>query len=132
MNASDQGESSIDFDALARKYAEERAKRLRSDSIGQYQAPTGKLSAFARDPNADPAFTRDPIRRDAEVLVIGGGFGGLLAGVHLREEGVKDVIFVDKAGDLKIDWADEVFAGAVLTHDGAIKHEATRKAVEGQ
>src|SRR5688500_8959888 len=38
---------------------------------------------------------------------------------------------LDKAGDLKIDWADEVFAGAVLTHDGAIKHEATRKAVEG-
>ena len=24
-----------------------------------------------------------------------------------------------------------VFAGAVLTHDGAIKHEATRKSVEG-
>jgi len=38
---------------------------------------------------------------------------------------------IDKAGDLKIDWADEVFAGAVLTHDGVIKHEATRKAVEG-
>jgi NAD(P) transhydrogenase subunit alpha len=38
---------------------------------------------------------------------------------------------IDKSGDLKIDWADEVFAGAVLTHDGAIKHEATRKAVEG-
>src|SRR5260221_8496519 len=35
-------------------------------------------------------------------------------------------------GDLAIDWNDEVFAGAVLTHDGQIKHEATRKAVEGQ
>jgi NAD(P) transhydrogenase subunit alpha len=35
-------------------------------------------------------------------------------------------------GELAIDWTDEVFAGAVLTHDGQIKHEATRKAVEGQ
>ena len=35
-------------------------------------------------------------------------------------------------GELAIDWNDEVFAGAVLTHGGAIKHEATRKAVEGQ
>src|SRR5271170_2047182 len=35
-------------------------------------------------------------------------------------------------GDLAIDWKDEVFAGAVLTHDGQIKHEATRAAVEGQ
>ena len=34
--------------------------------------------------------------------------------------------------ELAIDWNDEVFAGAVLTHDGQIKHEATRKAMEGQ
>ena len=34
-------------------------------------------------------------------------------------------------GELSIDWKDEVFAGAVLTHDGQIKHSATRKAVEG-
>src|SRR5580700_11310785 len=35
-------------------------------------------------------------------------------------------------GELAIDWQDEVFAGAVLTHEGAIKHEATRKTVEGE
>ena len=34
-------------------------------------------------------------------------------------------------GALRIDWTDEVFAGAVLTHDGQIRHEATRKIVEG-
>jgi NAD(P) transhydrogenase subunit alpha len=34
-------------------------------------------------------------------------------------------------GDLAIDWNDEVFAGAVLTHDGQIKNEAARTAVEG-
>ncbi len=34
-------------------------------------------------------------------------------------------------GELSIDWKDEVFAGAVLTHDGQIMNEATRKAVEG-
>ena len=104
LNPSDQGEVSIDFEALSRKYAEERAKRLRSDSIGQYQPMTGKLSAFASDPNADPDFTRDPVRRDSDVLVIGGGFGGLLAGVHLREAGVEDIVFVDKAGDFGGTW----------------------------
>lgn len=30
-----------------------------------------------------------------------------------------------------IDWNDEVFAGAVLTHAGTIRHEATRKLIEG-
>jgi H+-translocating NAD(P) transhydrogenase subunit alpha len=34
-------------------------------------------------------------------------------------------------GELAIDWNDEVFAGAVLTHGGEIKNEAARKAVEG-
>jgi len=34
-------------------------------------------------------------------------------------------------GELKIDWNDEVFAQSCLTHDGAIKHEPTRKAIEG-
>jgi NAD(P) transhydrogenase subunit alpha len=38
---------------------------------------------------------------------------------------------LDKSGALSIDWQDEVFAQSCLTHDGAIKHEATRKAAEG-
>lgn len=38
---------------------------------------------------------------------------------------------IDKSGGLAIDWQDEVFAQSCLTHDGAIRHEATRKAVEG-
>ncbi|MEY4357340.1 MAG: hypothetical protein RL469_666 [Pseudomonadota bacterium] len=35
------------------------------------------------------------------------------------------------AGELAIDWNDEVFVGSCLTHDGNIRHEATRKALEG-
>jgi NAD(P) transhydrogenase subunit alpha len=38
---------------------------------------------------------------------------------------------LDKDGNLAIDWQDEVFAQSCLTHDGAIKHEPTRKQVEG-
>jgi NAD(P) transhydrogenase subunit alpha len=34
-------------------------------------------------------------------------------------------------GELKIDWEDEVFASSALTHDGEIKHEPTREAIEG-
>ncbi|MGI9291044.1 MAG: NAD(P)(+) transhydrogenase (Re/Si-specific) subunit alpha, partial [Gammaproteobacteria bacterium] len=34
-------------------------------------------------------------------------------------------------GELNIDWEDEVFAGAVLTHDGEIKDEQTRTAIQG-
>ncbi len=34
-------------------------------------------------------------------------------------------------GELAIDWSDEVFAQACLTRDGAIRHEPTRKRIEG-
>jgi NAD(P) transhydrogenase subunit alpha len=37
---------------------------------------------------------------------------------------------IDKAGELAIDWEDEVFAKSCLTHAGAIKHEAKRAVVE--
>jgi NAD(P) transhydrogenase subunit alpha len=36
---------------------------------------------------------------------------------------------IDK-GELKIDWSDEVFAQSCLTHEGAIRHEPTRKSLE--
>jgi H+-translocating NAD(P) transhydrogenase subunit alpha len=36
-----------------------------------------------------------------------------------------------KDGELAIDWEDEVFASSVLTRDGEIRHEATRKSLEG-
>lgn len=36
---------------------------------------------------------------------------------------------IDKAGDLAIDWNDEVFAKAVLTHDSAIRYELAQKLV---
>jgi cyclohexanone monooxygenase len=94
----------IDFDALARKYEEERLKRLRPEGLSQYREPKGALAGFARDPNADPAFDRAPVIREADVLIVGGGFGGLLAGAHLRREGVKDIVIVDKAGDFGGTW----------------------------
>lgn len=34
-------------------------------------------------------------------------------------------------GELRIDWEDEVFAQSVLTDGGEIRHEATRKSMEG-
>ena len=36
-----------------------------------------------------------------------------------------------RTATLAIDWQDEVFAQSCLTHAGAIKHEPTRKLVEG-
>ena len=104
MGANDDKASQIDFDALTRKYEEERQKRLRGEGLGQYQELKGKFAKFAHDPNADPDFAREPVKRDADVLIVGGGFGGLLSGAHLRQAGVRDIVVVDKAADFGGTW----------------------------
>ncbi len=104
MSAQDEQTPDLDYDALARKYEEERAKRLKAEGLGQFREMTGALASFARDPFADPQFTRDPINREADVLIVGGGFGGLLAGAHLREQGVKEIVVVDRAADFGGTW----------------------------
>lgn len=38
---------------------------------------------------------------------------------------------ISEEGELTIDWEDEVFAQSALTRDGEIKHEPTRKSIEG-
>ncbi len=35
-----------------------------------------------------------------------------------------------KAGELQLDWNDEVIAGSVFTHEGRIQHDGARKALE--
>jgi cyclohexanone monooxygenase len=100
----------IDLEALNKKYAEERAKRLRPDAIHQYRELKG--TGFDRDPHANPNFTREPIIERTEVLIIGGGFAGLLAGARLREAGVKDIRIVEKGADFGGTWYWNRYPGA--------------------
>lgn len=106
------GPNEIDIDRLREKYAEERAKRLRRDSVEQYQKPQGDLSAFERDPAADPSFARAPIEEDVDVLIVGAGFGGLLVGARLREKGIGNIRIVDTAADFGGTWYWNRYPGA--------------------
>ena len=51
----------FDKTALRRKYAEERAKRIRPDGNDQYQRLEGKFAAYAEDPHM-PVRPREPVR----------------------------------------------------------------------
>src|SRR4051794_18516470 len=88
----------FDPDALRRKYQEERDKRLRADGNEQYVEIKGRFEHYLEDPYVEP-ITRDPLTDEVDVLVIGGGFGGLLASARLREAGVQDIRLIEKGGD---------------------------------
>ncbi|SEB14840.1 MULTISPECIES: NAD(P)/FAD-dependent oxidoreductase [unclassified Mycobacterium] len=96
--------TTFDPDALRQRYAEERARRLRSDGIGQYVEIAGRFATFGEDPWAEPGFTRAPLTDEVDVAIIGAGFGGLLTGARLRELGVADIRLIDKAADVGGTW----------------------------
>jgi cation diffusion facilitator CzcD-associated flavoprotein CzcO len=95
---------SFDVDALRARYAEERARRLRSDGIAQYVETAGAFARFADDPWVDGKFARAPLTDEVDVAIIGAGFGGLLTGVRLRQLGVESVRLIDRAADVGGTW----------------------------
>jgi cation diffusion facilitator CzcD-associated flavoprotein CzcO len=94
----------FDPDELRAKYRAERDRRLRPDGATQYRDAAGEFGYYAADPHADPGFTREPLHDEVDVVVIGGGLGGLLAGARLRQAGVGSIRVVEKGGDFGGTW----------------------------
>src|SRR3546814_20467470 len=99
LTSQDKQEPEIDLDTLARKYAEEREKRLRSTAVGQYQSLTGRFASFYADPNAETDFDRAPVARTTDVLIIDAGYRGLPSAEPLRTRGAQDMPSIEKAND---------------------------------
>ena len=68
-------ELGFDPDVLAKKYLEERDKRLRDDGNDQYLEVKGDFSYFIEDPYIDGEIDRSPFEDEVEVVIVGGGFG---------------------------------------------------------
>ena len=101
-----------DLEAIRHRYAAERDKRIRPDGNDQYIEIAGDLAHYVDDPYVDPGFQRDPIDKAVDALIIGGGFGGLLAGARLRQVGMKDICVVEKGGDFGGTWYWNRYPGA--------------------
>ncbi|MDO8432102.1 MAG: NAD(P)/FAD-dependent oxidoreductase [Candidatus Binatus sp.] len=106
--------SGIDFDpeALRARYRQERDKRMRADGNQQYVETKGDFSRYVDDPYVDPGFTREPLNDSVEVVIIGGGFGGLLAAARLREAGMQNIRIIEKGGDFGGTWYWNRYPGA--------------------
>ena len=104
----------LDFDpeALRARYQAERDKRLRADGNAQYRDIAGDFAHYLDDPYVAPGFTRAALTDEVEVVVVGGGFGGLLAGARLREAGMTDIRIIEKGGDFGGTWYWNRYPGA--------------------
>lgn len=105
----------FDPDALAERYAAERDKRIRADAEAQFvqlshDSPfTNKY--LEEDPYCKP-LDRAPLTDQREVIVIGGGWVGMLTAARLVEAGITDVRIVESGGDFGGTWYWNRYPGA--------------------
>ena len=105
----------FDPDVLAQRYTTERDKRIRADAEEQF-LQLSHDSPFANkyleeDPYCEP-LERAPLKDEREVIVIGGGWVGMLTATRLIQAGIRDVRIIESGGDFGGTWYWNRYPGA--------------------
>ncbi|GGR49881.1 cation diffusion facilitator CzcD-associated flavoprotein CzcO [Nocardioides luteus] len=104
---------------IRERYTAERERRVRPDGAAQYQPTEAEFGYFAADPYTERS-EREPLHDVVDVAIVGGGFGGLLAGARLRQQGVRSVRVVEKGGDFGGTWYWNRYPGIHCDIDAAV------------
>jgi cyclohexanone monooxygenase len=107
----------VDIPALREKYAIEREKRLRPEGAAQYLELKDEFADFAEVDPHTPVTPREPLAEEVEVVVLGGGIAGLLAGAYLKKAGVDDIRIIEMGGDFGGVWYWNRFPGIQCDND---------------
>ncbi|MDE0349130.1 MAG: NAD(P)/FAD-dependent oxidoreductase, partial [Gammaproteobacteria bacterium] len=95
----------FDPDALRDKYRAERDKRMRDDGDEQFLRTREEYGHYAdEDPFVLEPEEREPVQREVDVAVIGGGFSGIMAAARLKERGVTKVMLIESGADFGGTW----------------------------
>lgn len=112
--ADDVRELGFDPDEIRAKYEYERDRRIRKEGAQQY---TPAPDAFSPDhdpyaPYTDDIDKRAPMVETLDVLIIGGGFSGLMVSAALRDYRLEDFRIVEVASDFGGTWYWNRYPGA--------------------
>jgi hypothetical protein len=103
--------SRFDPDICATSTARSATSGCATTATSSTSRSSASSSATSTTPTSSP-IEREPLTDEVEVLIIGGGFGGLLAGARLREAGIDDIRMVEKGGDFGGTWYWNRYPGA--------------------
>ena len=106
----------FDPDTLRDKYRLERDKRLRKEGNTQYQEAIGDFKHYVEDPYVSEPIDRAPLTDEMDIIIIGGGFGGLISAARLRQSGVTRIRIIEKGSDFGGTWYWNRYPGAALRH----------------
>jgi cation diffusion facilitator CzcD-associated flavoprotein CzcO len=98
------GEPQYDPEAVWAKYLAERDKRLVPGRAEIRDLTRDEHFARYRDDPFTPVSPRDPVSDEVDVVIVGGGIAGVLAGAQLRQAGIERIRIVDQAGGIGGTW----------------------------
>jgi len=98
------GTPDYDPEAVRAKYLAERDKRLVPGRADIRDLRTDEHFARYRQDRVTPVLERDPVVDDVDVVIVGGGIAGVLAGARLRKAGIERIRIVDQAGGMGGTW----------------------------
>ncbi|WP_280266973.1 flavin-containing monooxygenase [Nocardia wallacei] len=107
----------VDREALRAKYLAERDKRLRPEGQRQYLEAENEFAEFYEHDPHMPVVPREPISADIDVVVLGGGFAGLITAHRLQRAGVTDFRIVELGGDFGGVWYWNRYPGIQVDSD---------------
>jgi len=93
-----------DPEAVRAKYLAERDKRLVPGRAEIRDLSRDEHFASFRDDPFTPITERPPVADDVDVVIVGGGIAGVLAGAQLRKAGIERIRIVDQAGGIGGTW----------------------------
>jgi cyclohexanone monooxygenase len=94
----------IDLTAMRARYARERDKRVRREADNQYVEVSDDYADFYEVDPYSPPIVREPIAEDVDVVILGGGFAGLLSAARAKEAGIENIRILEMGGDFGGTW----------------------------
>jgi cation diffusion facilitator CzcD-associated flavoprotein CzcO len=104
---------SFDAESVHAKYLAERDKRLFPGRADIRDLRADEVFSTYRDDPFTPMAPRAPVNDDPDVVIVGGGIAGILAGVQLRKAGVERIRIVDQAGGIGGTWYWNQYPGVM-------------------
>ena len=95
----------VEFDPteVYARYSQERKARIRPEGVAQFQGLDDVLEYTDTDMYM-PWTDRSAVHEEVEAIVLGGGFGGILAGAQLSDRGIREIRIIEQAGDFGGTW----------------------------
>jgi cation diffusion facilitator CzcD-associated flavoprotein CzcO len=103
----------FDKETVRAKYLVERDRRLVEGRAEIQDLDHDTHFAHYRNDPFTPFVEREPVHDEVDVVIVGGGIAGLLAGANLRKAGIERIRILDQAGGVGGTWYWNQYPGVM-------------------